>query len=313
MLVVLVGLRTAATSMGLALRGAGRDITVVGHDPHRERSARAKQLGAVDRLDGDVVRACEQADVVVIDLPPAGVRQALEVLGETMPRGALVMALGDVLSPLLEQARALLADSSGFVGGHLVAPALLEGASEPATATLANARFFLAPTQGTASEALDRAAGLAEVVGAEVCFTSAAEHDGLAAVGSQLPIAAAWALWRVAMTPAGWRDRKLALGGAYAGATYLLEGDRDGWAEMMVANAEPLAVWLGELAGALEELRERLLAGDVEGVEALMAASADARERWLAAESQSRQSEIPAITWRDILLGGLGHRRGQKE
>jgi prephenate dehydrogenase len=313
MLVALVGLRTAATSIGLALRKAGREIAVVGHDPDRERSARAKRLGAVDRLDGDAVRACEQADVVVIDLPPAGVRQALEVLAGTLPEGALVLALGDVLAPLLEQARVLLADSRGFVSGHLVAPALLEGASEPATANLVNACFLLAPLQGTATEALDRAAGLAEAVGAEVRFTSAAEHDGVAAVGSQLPIAAAWALWRVAMTPAGWRDRKYALGGAYAAATYLLEGDRDGWAETMVANAEPLALWLGELAGALDELRERLLEGDVEGVEALMAASADARERWLAGDSESRQTEIPAITWRDILLGGLGRRRGRRE
>ena len=33
MLVALVGLRTAATSIGLALRKAGREIAVVGHDP----------------------------------------------------------------------------------------------------------------------------------------------------------------------------------------------------------------------------------------------------------------------------------------
>jgi len=313
MLIALVGLRTVGTSFGLALRRSGGAIELVGHDPDRQRSGRAKRLGAVDRLDGDVVRACERADVVVIDLPPAGVHQALRVLADTLPSDALVVALGDLLGPLLDEARELLPDSSGFVGGHLVAPELGGEAAEPTAACLRGACFFLSPLERTGAEALDRAAGLAAALGVDPRFTTAREHDGLAAVGSQLPLATAWALLRVATTEAGWQDRQRALGGAYARATSLIQGDRDGLAEMMVANAEPLALWLGELAEALDALRDRLAEGDVAGVEALLAASAEARERWLAGKAKNQPPEIPPITWRDMLLGGLGRRRGAKE
>lgn len=313
MQVALVGLRAVATSIGLALHEAGQEITLVGHDPDRERSGRAKRLGAVDRLDRDVVRACEQADVVVIDLPPAGVRQALEILADTLPKGVLVVALGEVLGPLLDEAQTLLTESSGFVAGHLVGPSLFGEMADPTAACFEGACFFLASLEGTAAEALDRAAGLAAALGTDACFITASEHDGLAAVGSQLPLATAWALLRVATTEAGWRDRKHALGGGFAAATAFLQGDRDGMAEMMVANAEPLALWLGELANTLDELRERLVVGDVEGVESLLAASAEARERWLAREPENRRPEVPPITWRDLLLGGLGRRPEPKE
>jgi hypothetical protein len=46
---------------------------------------------------------------------------------------------------------------------------------------------------------------------------------------------------------------------------------------------------------------------------ALLAASAEARERWLAGKAENQPPEIPPITWRDMLLGGLGRRKGAKE
>lgn len=306
MQVAIVGLGVLGTSISLALREAGKGIAIVGHDPDQARGGRAKRLGAVDRTAWDVLHACSDADLVLLDLPPAGVRQALDVLADELREGALVIALGEVLGPLLAYARQTLPPTAGFVGGHLVAPSLLGQGDEPAALHLQGGWFFLVPQAGISGDALDRAADFVVAVGAKPLFTTATEHDGLAAVGSQLPMAVAWALLHVAVTEAGWQDRQHALGGAYAAATALIATDRDGVAEMMVANAEPLGFWLERLSRALGELRGRLMEGDVAQVEALLEVTAEGREQWL-----SKKAEAPELpnAWRDLLLGRLGRRR----
>ena len=64
----LVGLGMVGASVGLALKAATSEIPIMGHDPEPRLVQRAKKLGAIDKSHWNLLAACEQADIILLDL-----------------------------------------------------------------------------------------------------------------------------------------------------------------------------------------------------------------------------------------------------
>lgn len=168
------GLIGASVAAGLSAQG----ISVWGADrrdlaPLVERGWLARQVTA-DEL--------AEAEVVVLALPPTGIRGALARL--PFRAGQLVTDTGSVKVPI-EEAAAGLVEGVRFVGGHPLAGGSGSG-FESARPDLFEGSVWM--LSATAEEAdLESVASLVQRLGAEPLVCEPARHDRLVALTSHLP------------------------------------------------------------------------------------------------------------------------------
>ena len=68
-IITIIGLGVTGTSLGLALQRSEGNFEIVGHDKSPEASQQARQLGAVQRAEWNLHRACEGAELIVLATP----------------------------------------------------------------------------------------------------------------------------------------------------------------------------------------------------------------------------------------------------
>lgn len=308
----IVGLGTVGTSVALALKAVTGDVEITVHEPDPVRLKRAQSLGAYDHAHWNLLQACGAAEIVLLDLPPEQMELTLSSLAGALPAGAVVIdTLADKAPAMALAAR--VAPELAFVGGHLVAPRLLPGA-EPAADALQGALFYLVAPAGAAADSLERAANLAEAVGARPCFVDAAEHDAIVAATATLPLLGAAAMMRLLRGEPGWPDRAQGITGELAAQAVLLaEIDPTAAAQVLAANGEALARWLALYRAEIDRWQALLAAGDAEGLRAALAAAGEAAEELAGASGEPEPTPEGAMGgWRQFLLGRFGAMLGKR-
>jgi prephenate dehydrogenase len=136
-------------------------------------------------------------------------------------------------------------------------------------------------------------------LGARVVSVDAAAHDDAVAIVSHVPHVTASALVELASSraeEAGAELLRVAAGG-FKDMTRIAAGSPDLWTGICLDNADALVAGLSGLEGVLAEFRERVAAGDAEGVRALLATAADARRalpaHWVPATTRLRELSVP--------------------
>jgi len=306
--IAIVGLGVVGTSIGLALKSVAKDIQIVGHDPQADLAKRARKLGAVDRTHWNLLSACSEADLIVLDVGIVGAQTTLSALSGEMADHAVIVDLSSVMQAAHTTARACLRELDRYVTGHVVSPSLIEDAL-PDAELLAGAVFYLAPLPETAPSALDRASNLAEAIGAKPHFVEPAEHDGLVAATSQMPITAALAMVLANTQHAGSHDRARFSAAEYGQLAGLLSQAPDELAESLLANQESLLGWLSSLEQSLDGLCSLLAAKDSEGLVSSIKKAQEAVDLWRHGGQQTVSTpDQAALGLRSLLLGGLGRR-----
>ncbi len=304
----LVGLGLVGTSVGLALKAVSDDISVTGHDADADRVGRAKELGAIDGSHWNLLAACEEADLILLDVDLDEMEATLEALAGEIKEGTVIVDTFALKRPVLELARRLLPDGVHFVGGHVVSPRMRED-EEPSADLLRGAAFFLVAPEGVDPQAMDMASNLAEAVGAVPRYIDAAEHDGLVAATLQLPLLSALAMIDVLHEETGTKERKEATGGALAGMVSLLSRSQALAAAPFLHNRENMLHWLDIYARRLDALRAALAGEKAEALEEEIARVREVGEEWMHdASSDKEEGEASGGGWRDLFLGGLGRR-----
>ena len=311
MRITIVGLGVLGTSLGLGLKAATSDIPITGHDPDPDLVARAKKAGAIDDSHWNLVAACREADLVVLDLIPSEIEPTLTALREDLRDGAVVLDTAPIKAPVMEMARRALGPGVSFIGGHVVSPALTLGRPEPSAELVRGAPFVLVVPEEARPDAADASATFATAVGAEPRFMDALEHDGVMAATAQLPLVMALAVAGVLERSEGRHDREDLAGGELAALGAALLGERAQTAEALLASRELLLPWVDDALAELGDLRDLLAEGDAEGWAARYAAARQLAGRWLPGASESTGGDEQGGRqaggfWRDMLLGALG-------
>jgi prephenate dehydrogenase len=302
-----VGLGLVGTSVGLALKAVSDEISITGHDPDTDRVKRAKELGAVDKSHWNLLAACEEADLILLDVTLEEMETTLEALGGEVKDETVIMDTFVLKRPVLDLAERLLPDGTRFVGGHVVSPKI--GAGEAASATLLqDATFFLVLPKGVNSEAADMASNLVEAVGAVPRYIDAAEHDGLLAATLQLPLLSALSMGNVLHEEPGVEERQQAMGGALAGMLSLLPSSRALSVDAFLQNRENIVRWLDLYTGRLDAMRRLLANEEIEGLGEEIAKGREVSEEWMGDASSGEENEVTREGWRGLFFGGLGRR-----
>ena len=244
----IVGTGLIGTSIGLALRAAGWQVSL--QDPSPTAAALARDLGAGTIDD-------ETPDVVVVAAPPD---VAARVVAEQLERwpGAAVTDVASVKGAIASGVAALAGSGSveRYVGSHPMAGRERSGAVAGRPDLFEGRAWVVVPTPRSAPEAVDAVRALAAAARGEVVVMTADEHDAAVAAVSHVPQVMA------TLTAARLRDRdEHAVGLAGQGlrdVTRIASSDPQLWTQILAGNAagvrEVLLDVQEDLAAALEAL-----------------------------------------------------------
>ncbi len=275
--ITIIGLGLAGTSLGLTLRQCDGDFEVVGHDKSPDVSGNAKRIGAVDRTEWNLHRACTGAGLVIIDTPLAELEEVLGHIAEDLSSGAVVVALTEVMQPALAIGAAALKNHA-FVTAHPVLNRV-GGELEARADLFANSQFCIGSHVETQPAALELINNLALRAEATPFFIDPTEHDGIISLLEQTPRLLGAALMQAGSDSSGWRDGQKLAGHTFANSTETGD-DPAALAGSLFANRENLLRSLEQVESVLAEWRGLLTAEDSAPLAAALAEMAERRLRW---------------------------------
>lgn len=285
--ITILGLGQIGASMGLAIKESESPIHRVGHDKNMGLEKAALSLGVVDDVR-KLHEAVRGADVVLLCLPLAEIRETLKLIGPNLKTNAVVMDTAPVKSGTMNWAKEFIPQGRFYLG---LIPALTPDTFASSESGLNAARSDLfkrtvmvvdAPP-GTPLEVEQLAFDLARLLGAKVMLADAAESDGWMASVHLLPQLAAAALLDATVDGPGWMDARKLAGRPFAGVTGGLAyyDDPASLREAALTNRFAVVHALDVLMASLKGLRDDVEKGDEQSVAERLDHACAARERWL--------------------------------
>jgi len=303
--ITIVGLGLIGGSIGLALRQAGNDYEIVGHDREHTVAGQARKRGAVSKAEWNLISACEGADLIMIATPVMAIKETLTAIASYLKSGCLVTDTASIKGPVMAWAKEILPDTVHFVGGDpIISQETSIGGSPPTGIEGARADLFqgglycLTPSPETAPQAVQLATDLVYLLGARPFFLDAAEHDGLVAGVDHLPFVLAAALLGTAVQSPAWREMRKLAGDAFQSATRFSSGDAATYRDACLTNGENIVRWIDACLARLEELREVIAAQEAEKLEKTFEEAMSVRDQWLRDKAEGRwelTGETPAL------------------
>jgi prephenate dehydrogenase len=285
--IFIIGLDQIGASVGMALAQSEMEVRCTGYDPDNKVARRAQQQGVVDQVTSHPVRASQIADVVVIATPSIDVRDLLEMLGEELKAGAVVLDTSPFKAHHTTWASELLPDDRHYLGAMpIIGPGAL--LSEHPDLTTPRADLFqggllaMVVPPKTSEEAVNLALQFAAALGTTPFFLDPMEHDAVIATALGLPYLMAAALMKMAARAHNWREIQRIAGKLFVNATgvgtsqlgkpqaYNLHLNRD-----VVINK--LDEYIDELRG----LRDLITKDDHNTLEKYLTEAIEARDSWL--------------------------------
>ena len=249
-----IGTGLLGTSIGLALSGHG--VRVLLRDPSPTALAVARDLGAGEIDDGRGA-----ARLTVVAAPP-DVTAGVVVAALDGDPDTTVTDVASVKSGVLQAVAAAGADLSRYVGGHPMAGRERSGPVAARGDLFIGRPWVICPSEKSEPARLDAVRLLVRVVGAEAVTMAAADHDAAVALVSHLPQVAA-SLVAARLRDAG--DEAVALAGqGLRDVTRIAASDPMLWAQILGANAAPVATALERMRDELDEVIGALRALEAE-------------------------------------------------
>lgn len=246
----IIGTGLIGTSVGLALRRAGIDVTL--EDPSAENLRIAVEKGAGRTSDpGD------QPVLVVVAVPPRRTGGVVAAATRRFP-GVAVTDVASIKSVVLADARAADADVTYVVGGHPMAGRETSG-PEGARADLLDDRLWvITPTTEVDVEAVRLVHLLIMACGAYPVEMSPQEHDLAVALVSHVPqvLSSILAAQLVNGRP---EDVRIA-GQGLRDMTRVAGSNVPMWSDIIAGNAAPISAVLDGLLADLKSAQATLAA-----------------------------------------------------
>lgn len=275
--ITIIGLGLGGASLGLNLRRGDGDFEVVGHDKNPDVAGNAKRIGAVDRTEWNLHRACAGAGLIIIDTPLAELAEVLGHIAEDLAGGAVVVALTEVMQPALAIGAAALKNNA-FVAAHPILNRV-GGELEARADLFANSQFCIGSHVETTPAALEMINNLAMRAEATPFFVDPTEHDGIISLLEQTPRLLGAALMQAASDSSGWRDGQKLAGRTFANSAEIGE-DSAALAGALFANRENLLQSLAQIESVLAEWRKLLSAEESAPLAAALSEMTERRLRW---------------------------------
>lgn len=244
----IVGAGLLGTSIGLALRERGIDVSI-------ESASPSSQALAVDYGAGRNAHPGDKPDLVVVCVPPDVTAKIVAAKLAEFP-GAVVTDVASVKAEIFEDLKSIAVDFSRYVGSHPMAGREKGGAISGRADLFLGRPWIITPTEENAGSDIDLVRVLAQLLGSTVVEMSATEHDRAVALVSHVPqvisslLAARLNLAepeQVALAGQGLRD-----------TTRIAASDSKLWTQILSANHVAVADVLRDFATDLQKIAAAL-------------------------------------------------------
>ncbi len=284
----IIGLDQIGASIGMALATSDLEVKCTGYDPDDKLARSAHQIGAVDQLVSHPVRASKSADVVILGTDSLIVREDLEMLGENLKAGAVVLDTSPFKAYHAAWATELLHEDLEYIGTMpIVGPeALLTKDPDfrtPHADLFQGGLLAMVVPPRTSEEAINLTLQFAAAIGTTPFFLDALENDAVIATILGLPYLMAMALMKLASRAHNWRENQRIAGRIFFNATNVdpsLLGKAP--AHTLYLNQDVVINKLDEFISELSELRGLIAREDHNALENYLTEAIKSRDSWLA-------------------------------
>ena len=219
----------------------------------------------------DLVR---EADCIIFGLYPTVLLDWVKQYGPLIRPGTMVTDVSGVKRGVVEPVQAALPEGVEFIASHPMAGRETSGIAHSAEVNFAPANFIITPTEKNTPEAVQWARELAEVLGFKhICTLTVQEHDRMIGYVSQLCHAIAVSL----MCANDNSSLCEYTGDSFRDLTRIARINDKMWAELFLWNKENLISEIDQFSGALNEMRNALVADDREKLEEMFRLSTQRR------------------------------------
>ena len=283
--VAVIGANVVSASIALGMKALPEPPQITGYDMEPVKAELARSRGAFDRVQRKLDRAAQDADLVILAMPLAYIRDTFRTIAPSLRTGCLVTDTAHLKAPVMAWAEEALPRNVYFAGGHVIPnPARISGSladlSDASADLLKEALYCYTTPIGTSETIVDALCELAAALGAQPFFIDATEHDGMQAGVEDLPSLLTVALLLATVDTPGWQEMRKFAGHRFATATEPIDDAYDNYPGLHHNRANVL-LRLNGLLAELIRLREILTRGDVEALEAAFSQAAQARASWV--------------------------------
>ena len=260
--ITIVGTGLIGTSMGMAILNAkGKDIEIVGHDKDVGQVRLAQRMGAVSRTERNLISACSRADMIILAMPIAAMRETMQLIAGDLKSGCVVTDVGALKVPVLQWADEILPEDVSFVGGDPILFGDDAGIAAARADLFKGTYYCVTPSSRATSEAVKLVTDMVTMMGAMPHFIDPHEHDGLVGGTEHLADVVAATLLHTLSTSGGWRDMRKVCGATFDRVTCFSQADPSEYSSRALLNRENLLRWLdtfqAELGGSVRSSNAR--------------------------------------------------------
>ena len=278
--IMIAGLGLIGGSIGLRLKTQNPSLRIIGFDRDEEVLEKACEKGCIDRGTTDAAAAASEADLIIIAILVAGMKDLVAEIAPCLQPGTIITDVGSTKSDLATELAPLLPNHTYYIGGHPMAGAETRGVENANLHLFENAVYVLTPGEDTPPEALQALTAIIRLLGANISCLDAAEHDLKVAAISHLPHVIASAL----VNTVGELEKKeqgtLALAaGGFRDITRIADSQAEMWRDIFFANKESILFTLAEFQKELRELEEAIESEEDERILRLLNEARETRGR----------------------------------
>ena len=261
----IVGLGLLGGSYARGLTEAGCRVTAV--DVRGEAIRFALDKGWIAQGTTEDARPLlEQAEAVVLGLYPHALIDWVRANARFLRPGTLVTDVCGVKQAVVGPVLNAMPEGVEFIASHPMAGKEVSGVEYADSAIFRPANFIITPTERNTPRGIAFARQLDETLGfAHIAQLSCAEHDRMIGYVSQLTHAIAVSL----MNANG--DPRLCefTGDSFRDLTRIARINEHLWSELFLLNRDALCAEIEQFEASLTDLKEKLQAGDEEGLKDL--------------------------------------------
>jgi len=268
--VLIAGLGQIGGSIGLGLVANRPAAEVIGYDRDESVMAEAKRRAVVHRTVTALEEGIPGVDLVILAVPLRQIINLLPVIAQLIAEETVVFDVGSTKHEILDTV-VQLGIESNYVGGHPLAGNEGCGLEAASTDKFAGTTFALTPTEAAPRPLVSLVRELIQVLGAKPLVMTAAEHDQLIALTSNLPYVLSLALLRLAgeyggPSPNIWKLN----GGSFESATRVAASSPELTLDMFMTNGDNISWVVDEAIAQLSAITKLIVNGDEDALRALI-------------------------------------------
>jgi prephenate dehydrogenase len=264
-----IGLGLIGGSIAIDLRKAGLATEIVGVDYSPEHTAKAVELGLVDRIESGE-HALTHADLVIVAIPVNAMCQMLPSILDHLKEDAIVIDAGSTKN-MICKAVADHPKRQQFVAAHPIAGTENSGPSAAFSGLFRGKTNIICEQERSSANALEIATRVFQALEMNTIFMESDEHDKHVAYVSHLSHVSSFLLGQTVLDIEKDEKNIFALAGSgFASTVRLAKSSPEMWAPIFEQNLDYLSQALQEYIMHLQRFHYHLVKRDTKELHRIM-------------------------------------------